>query len=217
MKTRKAFVSNSSSSSFMMHGGNIEEIAIHMLKTIIEDFSEYDREDDVDKIHARDYKRWKSNLKLALKRQDVKDGALGITMPSCNYDTYLVMNEDYLYITTCNNHAWGFSGINYEDYEEYTSIKNMVKSKMYFNVRNKLIHSYEHYDRNDENTKCPKCSEYYGSYVMNQAGERICASCFTGKLEMTKKMKETLRIEALQAKLKTNGIQNPITALDLED
>jgi len=213
MKIRNGFVSNSSSSSFIIRGGEIEEIAISMLKTVIEDFSDWDK--DWDKKSQGDieiYDTWHDNLEIALKRKDVLSGKIGIVMPSCNYDTYIVKKDDVIYISTANNHTWDIDATDVEYEEEgYDSVRQVIDESFFFNVRNKLIHSKE----NDDSTGrrvCPKCKKTPYSFVTNLKGQNICTDCYKGVLRKTKEQLEAAKVEKL---LKNPPKTDAITSLEV--
>lgn len=214
MKHRNGFVSNSSSSSFILPDGDIKEISRRMLNIIIEDYEENYTGKELRRNRVA-HKQWIANLNTVLKRKDIKSGEIGITLPSCNYDTYMIIDDSDLYITTCRNHVWNFdiSACPY-DSKECNKVNDIICGKYYYNIRHKIIHSFEIYDENDENdeSQCPKCKQFYGYSVIDQQGNRICATCFKGKLGLSEKM----LIEALHKKVK-NQLINPITSLDLEE
>lgn len=207
MKTRQGFVSNSSSSSFIIKRGNIEDVSLDMLDVIIENFEEGLSARELKKAKA-EHKRWRANLKSALKNKDVKEGKIGVTMPSCNYDTYLVIDGGDLYITTCNNYQWNINDINREETSEHNKIYGLIGDKYFYNICDKIIRSCEKYVEGEE-SKCPKCDGYYGNYVLDQKGDRICGSCLDGKLEPT----DAVKLQNLRA----NGAFNSISSLKLED
>lgn len=91
MKIRCGFVSNSSSSSFVISKGkaSIDSIAKFMIGTM-------------DSWNKRKRDKWIRNLE---KRPDK---TLGITFPSCNYDTYITEDEKFFYISTCWNEPFYF-------------------------------------------------------------------------------------------------------------
>lgn len=208
MKIRHGFVSNSSSSSFMIHGGDIGEMSQYMLKIVIEEFEDYTPAIN----HKKDkstHKQWVANLKTALRRKDIKEGKLGITMPSCNYDTYLLFKGDYLYITTCNNYQWDIGEIDHEDGDKHEEIYGVVRGGYFYNVQNKMIHSYEMFAMEGDKSKCNKCNHFYGNYVIDRKGNRLCSSCYKGKLEPT----DAVKME----KFRANVVKNSIASLSLEE
>jgi len=105
MKIRNGFVSNSSSSSFIL---KLDEkypdtisIAKSMLKNKYDDYADDDN----------DGEWWKPSMKRAfknlkrLKKED--DPYIPIYFTSCNYNTYIVpLTNDYVLIETCNNTRW---------------------------------------------------------------------------------------------------------------
>jgi len=186
MKIRNGFVSNSSSSSFIIRGGeeSVGDIATSMLNIVIEDFTDWN-----DKPTKRNiYNTWKKNLKAALKRPDVKSGKIGIVMPSCNYDTYIIQKDDTIYISTANNHTWDINAtdIEYDDGKDYESLRNVIEDSFFFDIRNKIIHSHERYEY-DDNRVCPKCKKTAYGFVVNKKGQNICPMCYKGVLTKTAK------------------------------
>ena len=145
MKTRNGFVSNSSSSSFIIPGGDIKDIAESMIDTISEEYEGY----------RKHKKLWKSNLAKALKKRDVKNEKLGITFPSCNYDTYIIKKEGTVYITTCNNYHWEIEAVDVFDDERNKEIGNIIDKSFYVNLTNMVIHSKDIFE--EEQQICPKC------------------------------------------------------------
>ena len=205
MKIRNGFVSNSSSSSFMIHGGDIAETSMKMLRVIICDFKGFQTKKERD---TKRYKIWIDNLKAALKNKDVRDGKIGIIMPSCNYETYLIVKDSCLYIKTANNHQFDIDDRDYEDSDDHEKIYGVVSNGWFYNVRNKMIHSHEKYEDSNQ-SKCPNCTHYYGNYVIDKKGNRLCASCFKGKLGPTDAM--------MMEQFKKIGVKNPITSLELSE
>ena len=93
MKIRSGFVSNSSSSSFIIpisEFKNIFDLAKHMIpKRCWED---------------KDNKLIKSIIRY---EENGVDPNTFMCFMSCNYDTYILKENDNYLVATCNNHYWG--------------------------------------------------------------------------------------------------------------
>jgi len=155
-----------------------------MMKIVLSEWSEWSSNDDI-------YKKWNDNLQWGLKNhnEEILNGEIGITFPSTNYDTYMVFKDGKTYVTTANNHDWSplndilvYSGEG-EDDGERDNCNDILKGRNFFNVRNRLIHSHEKYDFDNEKMICsnPECEYNYGSYVIID-DEKVCAECYVGIL-----------------------------------
>jgi len=181
MKIRNGFVSNSSSSSFILGHGDIGKVAFNMLNILLSDDPDWPSDEDA--------RKWKFNLDVALKLKKVQNGSIGITFPSCNYETYIVKEGDKIYVSTCNNTDWSSVedecvayGLGADD-ESDDECHKRVAEKDFFDLRNGYIHSCEKYFESlQEHPKCPTkdCSGGY-SYVVRD-GQKICAWCCEGVL-----------------------------------
>lgn len=91
MKTRTGFISNSSSSSFVIRGSEVYPSIAEVAKAMI-----HIRDEDWD---------WKSNaikvLHKYVKLIPLKD--VGLYFKSTNYDTFIYEIDGYYFIKTCNN------------------------------------------------------------------------------------------------------------------
>ena len=127
MKVRAGFVSNSSSSSFVIAKEDfkdMKELAKHMLKA----------------VDSKDV-RIKKLDKLVLSEDHWQPK--GLSFQSCNYDTYILPVQDFYLITTCNNEDWNLdsrdqtlfeellsedlSQLKYLDHVEYTRLETGIK------------------------------------------------------------------------------------------
>ena len=208
MKIRIGFVSNSSTSSFIAYA-TISTVAKSMFNTVIDDYSSWGER--IDRATKRLYQEWRKNLYKGLRRKRVKNGEMGITMSSCNYDTYIAYKNGRCYVATCNNHLWDERLIDtYIPEESESEIKNILNEFYFYNIRNGLIHSSEKYleDRESNKLQCPNCTYFFGGYVVDEKNNQICAHCFEGIIG--KRIDEMKILKAKQKKF-----PNPINTLEL--
>ena len=207
MKTRSGFVSNSSSSSFIIDDMSIDELATYMLNIVVNDWSEFDEEEEV---HPP-YDQWKENLKVGLASKEVQNGEIGIILPSTNFDTYIAQHKNKLYVATANNHQWDLNYPNLEyDNDRFELVDSVVEGYDYFDVRNCLTHSVSHWDRDSSKESCPSCEKYYGQYVM-VGKDKICGRCYKGVIgtdQVLEKMPRLFAININEEELKEliNGL-----------
>jgi len=182
MKIRYGFVSNSSSASFIIMNGSVKDIATKMLNVVIKEFKGWNHEDTSEWSR---YDKWKDNLIKALETDDVKNGKIGIRMPSCNYDTYIIKEGIDVYVSTCRNHDFRsledsatYLGGGEDDGDDDKTYK-VINENSYFNVENNKIHSVEH---ECDEKECPKCKQSYGSYVLID-GKQICSGCYESEIK----------------------------------
>ena len=109
MKIRNGFVSNSSSSSFVISTDRfptVRSLAKYMIKKKIkeEDYNDYDNNTWKEDSHNWD--------KKYLKRLNNIDENAPVSFPSCNYDTYIRKIGDCYLVATCNNTDWNLYSYN---------------------------------------------------------------------------------------------------------
>lgn len=159
-----------------------------MLKTVVEDWNEYEDADTPE--NKKMHKKWFDWLEKALKDKRVQSGEIGITQPSSNYETYIFKIGNDIYVDTANNHCWEieqmggdkvFSGCGADDGDN-DRVHSQVSTKIFFNIRNGLIHGGEkYYSTPSDNKKCPICIDNYGAYVLWN-NKRLCNRCYKGIL-----------------------------------
>ena len=207
MKTRNGFVSNSSSSSFILNTKNINSVASYMLDLVIREFGSWDKDDSPvirskktereKKERLSKYRTWERNLRKAYKIKDIQSGKIGITTPSCNYETYIIKRDNSIYISTCNNHPWDFEASSIYSgggADEDDKVHKIIEKSFFYNVRNGLIHSVEIWGGKKEIPYCSTCEEKPFNYVETMDGEMLCGKCYGGNFGKTpEKLLEELR------------------------
>ena len=103
MKIRNGFVSNSSSSSFIISNNNFEslrDLATHMIDSKYDEYmNNTGRDKQYDKYRIKEHDLYLNGLKNIDKNQ-------AITFHSCNYDTYIKKVADCYLVSTSNNEDW---------------------------------------------------------------------------------------------------------------
>ena len=170
MKIRNGFVSNSSSSSFIITGESIFDVAKNMLNTYIDSFEiEYeDGENNALKLLE--------NFEKAKKNSKIKNGKIGITFPSCNQDTYILTENHKIYVQTCNNHPWEIDARNVYDTDEGRDVEDIINSGMFYDLKRDVIHSGDKFT--DKNETCKKCNrDIFSYYIMRN--KAVCSECLS--------------------------------------
>lgn len=110
MKTRQGFVSNSSSSSFMVQGPTTTaQVGLLMMYEIVSDRMEFPDSTVEDEIKAA--------LKWLSENTQFNDP---IVIPwSINYETFIWNDGADVKVDTCNNHSWDVLNPVYDGVEEY--------------------------------------------------------------------------------------------------
>lgn len=122
MKIRNGFVSNSSSSSFIISVNDfptVRSLATYMLNKKIEEYEEYRDHDEYDED---DYD------KTLIERLQNIDEDQSLSFSSCNYDTYIRKIKDCYLVATCNNTSWDLvdytTRLTKNDIEELKKLQN---------------------------------------------------------------------------------------------
>lgn len=93
MKIRTGFVSNSSSSSFILPQNSIFKSIFNIAKIMIP--GRYDKDNG----------NYEMLLKIATVQKD-NPNVEGIFFESCNYNTYIAKHNECFLVSTCNNVSW---------------------------------------------------------------------------------------------------------------
>ena len=160
MKIRQGFVSNSSSSSFVIAADKkiktIFDLACKMIPA-----REFEDEDDTKLIRK---------IKASKVNPDTP-----LMFRSCNYDTYIVKEGDYFVVETCNNHDWHDLGLDFV-IDIPKEIRQGFCNEGYYDFDFEGIEFYVPElniigNKDREYNYCKKC---YGNYFIDQEGNRIC-------------------------------------------
>ena len=190
MKIRTGFVSNSSSSSFILTGSfkDIMEAIENMIGLVDSDYTEGGAPD-----HLAGLVTFKNNEDL---QDEFKEGNLGVAFSSCNYDTYMKVrgckdNGKYrVYVETCNNHDWSgvikqelITRVDDECSDEYNSMyrdNRAIGCNFIWISENCIIRSAEHYLflHTRINFKCDCTKRYKVSVIRFDESLRAhCSQC----------------------------------------
>lgn len=176
MKIRKGFVSNSSSSSYIIPSHTVEE-SMNLGST--SEVAKY-------MIGCRGFDNDKeliSKLELAIKDLKIdKDGP--ICFRSCNFDTYIISRNGAIYIDTCNNHDFDLLDDYYgsEDFPINAVIENNRFYYIDFDVFVTVI-PYESCKKIKNKTEC------WGEVFKADDGNKYCINCELEKFKLTAKDK----------------------------
>ena len=184
MKIRIGFVSNSSSSSFLLNINkdipNTRFVCLSMLKDNEEDLGYGEEKEDTEKKSLEIEEKIKSIAKLMDELE--LDPNIGYCFNSCNYDTYIFKRGNVIYVDTCNNTQWEISeqgfdhgdGL-YEDEENTDDPKAMRTGREFYHVDYNFIGKRMGY------YQC-KNKDCYGGDCWEIEGKTYCIRCKESKI-----------------------------------
>jgi len=157
MKIRQGFVSNSSSSSFIIKKDeqykNVFELAKAMLPMV-------------------NYKPQLDEILNRIENSD-RNPDTSVRFYSCNYDTYIKSHGDYMLVNTCNNEDWDMFydlHVNLPEYDDgYGNSYIKMKDDIFWCLENDVdFKDAERYQY------CKNCNTQF----VNIIGEDQCPQCF---------------------------------------
>ena len=147
MKIRQGFVSNSSSSSFIVSAENSMEVFREMTKIVKQEYDkEFNGDDDNDGWFD---KYWADHIKeFEAAHNKYFNG--GIILPfTCNYETYIFPSVDgKCLVETCNNHDWDdLKIVGWEGESDYTHAEDDTTEFVVIGEPNVVTTAKKYYDR----------------------------------------------------------------------
>lgn len=142
MKVRNGFVSNSSSSSFIVHCDGMKspstaQVAFDMLSVVADEHTDYGWELARNEIEALDWLRNNPSYDLPI-----------CISQTCNYPTFIFRDADGdIKIDTCHNHDWSLvDGLEYDGNGDLDIERSGVSDHDYLDLADMAVKSYEDYD-----------------------------------------------------------------------
>jgi hypothetical protein len=186
MKTRHGFVSNSSSSSFLISTSaykSVFDLALHMIELRDKDLL-YDNEEVGEWACA--------NLKdiiLSAAKNGMNENT-PISFPTVNYDTFIVKMDNYYIVATCNNHPF-YHDLKGDCYREWESVLKPLGMKHWEEVEDHLKEKFTfwfpkynkfakvfHYEGDYRNAPVTYCQKHYCDLLVEKdTDKKFCPEC----------------------------------------
>ena len=198
MKIRSGFVSNSSSSSFIIRFNNkypnTLAIAESMIKNRFDEWGKYNKDEGIDVIdddHPKELQVYRNIKKL--KKSEYAN--IPMFFRSTNYDTYIkAITDNYAFVDTCNNIRWDIEseatyGIPDElkkQYPELVNEWNELDLAIKYNEDYYILESGLIATSPSEYDTCKKCYDPYW-YI---DGVKYCVRCDWNKISRGLKIKK---------------------------
>jgi len=220
LKVRTSFVSNSSSSSFIVSKNTFDSV-FDLAKSMIPS-REWDTDDKlIEDIEEAEIRGMDNNTSICFN--------------SCNYETYIIKHKDYYLVSTCNNHSWNLYDdcvnhfpeelrdlVDWEDNPQWgTSVGSAMEDLE--NVISQLSSfwypehgvggtplSYEDPERNKYN-----CSEHWVDIIKIKGLKKpVCVACYSEKKRKAEKEKEKKKYASLSLMEKVSYVEDRIIAVE---
>ena len=191
MKSRKGFVSNSSSSSFVVNEPIRDTLFKIFRRTVLyRGFS--DNNYHSSNISKKIIERYRSNLKKALKREDVVNNDIGIIVPTMISNIFIKgekKEKKKCYVDLAPKY-WKWNEIFEVSNFNNEIVSNFMEDNKFFflNIKNNIIHTQIFSSEKMKNDVCSVCKQRaFGFYVEDNKGNKRCSYCFRGILRKYKK------------------------------